>query len=416
MKNNKTLILSIGDEILIGQINNTNATWMADLLNKSGFDTIGIHSIGDSGEEIKKALDFAHSEANLVLITGGLGPTKDDVTKKAVCEYFNSQLVINKYVLEHVEEFFKKRNRELTELNRLQAMVPDNCTAIFNAVGTAPGMYFEKNDVHYIFMPGVPFEMKNIMEYWVIPQMSIILKTDSIYQKTILTHGMGESFLAAFIENWEDNLPPHISLAYLPSPGKVRLRLRAKGNNYDAIKNDIEREIAKLKQLIPELIFGFDEDTMEAVVGDLLKSKNKSLSTAESCTGGYIAHKITEVAGSSAYFSGSIISYSNEAKVDLLDVSSYDLQTYGAVSEQVAIQMAKGARTKFKTDFAIATTGIAGPEGGTIEKPVGTVWIAFAAENKCYATKFQFGDHRLRNINMTTLAALNMLRLELLKN
>ena len=413
--NNKVTIISIGDEILIGQINNTNATWMAEKLNEFGFHTVGIQSISDQAEAIQEGLRYAATQSNLVLVTGGLGPTKDDITKQCVADYFGSQLVMNEQILQEVTNFFAQRGKTLTELNRRQALIPDNCTAISNPEGTAPGMYFLKDQVHYIFMPGVPFEMKAIMNSWVLPKMSEILNVDTIVQKTVLTHGIGESFLADIIEQWENNLPQHIKLAYLPSPGRVRLRLRAIGNNKNELSADIVQEIFKLSEIIPQYIFGFDNEKMEEIVGKLLTDQNKTLALAESCTGGYIGHKITEVPGCSKYFKGALISYSNDVKINNLNVKPEDLEKHGAVSEQVVKQMAEGARKVFSSDYAIATSGIAGPDGGTDDKPVGTVWIALSGPHETIAKKFLFGNHRLRNINMTTFSALNLLRVYLIE-
>lgn len=412
---NRVTIISIGDEILIGQIKNTNSTYMADLLNNNGFNTIEILAIRDEAEAILEALARAEKKSDLVLVTGGLGPTKDDLTKESICKFFNSNLVVNQEVLEHVKDFFAKRNKSLTELNRKQAEVPDNCIPIHNALGTAPGMYFEKNKTHYVFMPGVPFEMKYLMEAWVIPQMSRKLKAESIVQTTVLTHGMGESFLAARIQDWEEALPQPIKLAYLPSPGRIRLRLRAMGSDKQKLEREVAEEVEKLKAIIPEMIYGYGKDKMEEIIGQLLREKGQTLSTAESCTGGYIAHKITEIPGSSDYFKGSVVAYSNEIKNKVLGVSQYDLDTYGAVSEAVIEQMAEGVQKLFATDYALATSGVAGPGGGTPEKPVGTIWIALATPDKTISRKFQFGDHRIRNINFSFLSAINMLRLELLE-
>lgn len=411
---NKVTIISIGDEILIGQINNTNAHWMADLLNQNGYDTIEILAIGDTEEAILEALSNSTKKSDLVLVTGGLGPTKDDLTKQSICKYFDSKLVMNQEVLSHVENFFMQRNRSLTDLNRKQAEVPDNCLPIHNALGTAPGMYFEKDKTHFVFMPGVPFEMKYLMEEWVIPQMSKKLNLKSIVQTTVLTHGIGESFLADRIQAWEEALPSHIKLAYLPSPGRVRLRLRVMDSQKHRIEAEINDQIEKLKKIIPEAIYGYDDDKMEEIIGSLLRAKGQTLATAESCTGGYIAHKITEIPGSSDYFKGSVVAYSNEIKNKILNVSQADLDNYGAVSEEVIKQMAEGVRLLFGVDYALATSGVAGPGGGTAEKPVGTVWIGLATPEKTIARKFQFGDHRLRNINFSFLSAINMLRLELL--
>ncbi len=413
-KRNKVVIVSIGDEILIGQINNTNAVWMAEKLNASGFSTVEITTISDDAGAILSTLERVGKIADLVVVTGGLGPTKDDLTKQTICRFFGSRLVLNEEILEHVRRFFAQRNKELTELNRRQAEVPDNCTPIHNELGTAPGMYFEKEGVHYVFMPGVPFEMKYIMESWVIPEMSRRLEPETIVQKTVLTHGLGESFLAERIAEWENALPPHIKLAYLPSPGRVRLRLRAIDSDRDKLQKEIDKEIEKLKEIIPELIYGYDDDRMEEIIGVMLREKGETLATAESCTGGYIAHKITEIPGSSDYFLGSVVAYSNEIKRDVLGVSEKDLDDYGAVSEPVIRQMAEGVRRKFGADYALATSGIAGPGGGTPEKPVGTIWIALATPHRTIAKRYQFGEHRIRNINFSFQTAVNMLRMELL--
>jgi len=348
--------------------------------------------------------------ASLIVVTGGLGPTKDDITKKVVADFFNSKMIINQEVLSHVESFFERRGRSLTELNQLQAMVPHNCTVIPNAQGTAPGMYFHHNEKHFVFMPGVPFEMKGIMESWVLPRMQSVIPVDKIVQKTVLTHGMGESFLADKISAWEDNLPKTISLAYLPSPGKVRLRLRGKNISMVEIDNHIE----ELERIIPDLIYGYEVDTLESVVGKLLLQKNYTLAIAESCTGGYLSHLVTDVPGSSAYFLGSIIAYANSIKSEVLGVNSDVIALHGAVSQEVALEMAINTRQRFNSDFALATTGIAGPDGGTDEKPVGTIWVALAGPKGNISKKFQFGDHRLRNINLSANSALNMLRLSLI--
>ena len=411
----KVDIISIGDEILIGQIVNTNATWMAELLNQSGFAIREIKSIADEGEAIVEALDLAKGKADLVLVTGGLGPTKDDRTKEVICDYFNTELEMNEAALAHVKGFFEKRGYDLTEVNRLQAMVPKACTAVHNEMGTAPGMHFDFDGTSYVFMPGVPSEMKYIMKSYVLPEFSKSGNVDSIVQKTILTHGMGESFLADRIEEWENSLPSHISLAYLPSPGRVRLRLRATGNSRVALMQEIGGYVYQLHELIPELIYGYDDETMESVIGEMLKELNYTIATAESCTGGRIAQKLTSVAGSSTYFKGSIVAYSNEIKVELLGVDAGVIEKHGAVSEEVVRQMAEGARNRIGTDYAIATSGIAGPSGGTEDKPVGTIWVGMAGPHYTMAKKFQFGNHRERNLQWSYMAALNLLRLELMR-
>jgi len=407
-------IISIGDELLIGQVINSNASWMGQQLSSQGMRINRMVAIADTREAIIHALENSERHARVVLITGGLGPTKDDLTKDVACEFFDSKLVLDEQVKQHVESFFKKRGRDLTELNYWQAMVPDNCRVIPNAVGTAPGMYFEKNEVHYLFMPGVPMEMKSIMETWAIPYFRELCQPEAYVEKTVLTHGMGESFLAEKIADWENDLPNHFSLAYLPSPGRVRLRISARGNDKSALQKELDNQIAKLKSIIKFLFFGYNTDTMEEVVGKMLLQKEATLATAESCTGGLIAHKITSIPGSSQYFKGSVVAYANEIKEAILKIDAKDLEKHGAVSEEVVLQMATNVRKLYKTDYTLAVSGIAGPDGGTEEKPVGTVWIAMATPKKVVAKKFLFGSERSRNIDWAYQTALNMLRLELL--
>ncbi len=407
-------IISIGDELLIGQVINSNASWMGQKLSSQGMKINRMVAVADTRDAIFHALENSARHARVVLITGGLGPTKDDLTKDVVCEFFNSKLILDEKVRTHVEAFFKKRGFDLTQLNYWQAMVPDNCTVIPNAVGTAPGMYFEKDEVHYLFMPGVPMEMKSIMETWAIPFFKNLCQPKAFVQKTVLTHGMGESFLADKIADWENNLPEHFSLAYLPSPGRVRLRISARGESEPLLQKELDTQIEKLRDIIKFLFYGYDNDTLESVVGKMLLSRNKTLATAESCTGGLIAHKITSIAGSSQYFKGSVVAYANEIKENILDVNADDLEKYGAVSEEIVLQMADNVRKLYNTDYALAVSGIAGPDGGTEEKPVGTVWIALASNNKVVAKKFLFGGERVRIIDWAYQSALNILRLELL--
>lgn len=410
----KAEIISIGDELLIGQVVNTNASWMAVELNLAGIDVVQISSISDDGNHIKSAIKEAEARADIVLLTGGLGPTKDDITKKVLMEYFNSKTIFHEPTYNHIIELFGKRNYPLSEVNRLQAELPDNCIILPNRVGTAAGMWFEKGDKVVVSMPGVPFEMKTLLTEQIIPRLKTKHKTPFIYHKTIMTTGIGESMLAEKIEEWENNLPINIKLAYLPQPGIVRLRLSAIGTDENAVKIEIEKHSDLIKTYVPEAIFGFNDISLEVVVGDLLKEKGLTVSTAESCTGGYIAHLFTSIAGSSAYFNGSIVSYSNEVKIEQLSVDAKDIEKYGAVSQEVVEQMAKGVREKLHTDYAIATSGIAGPDGGTEEKPVGSVWIAIAGKSGVKSKLFHFGEHRGRNIRRSALWAMNMLRLELL--
>jgi nicotinamide-nucleotide amidase len=412
----KVEIITIGDEILIGQIVDTNSAWMGRKLNDIGANVTRIVTISDDLEVIMAALKEAESNADVVLITGGLGPTKDDMTKKALADYFNCEFTFYPEIAEHIARLFARFGKQMSELNRLQAELPSACQALQNDQGTAPGMWFEKNNTVFVSMPGVPYEMKGLMTKHVLPRLVNRFSTPTILHKTVLTMGMGESWLSERIETWEDALPSGIKLAYLPSPGRVRLRLSAVGDNAAEVRSKLDDEVTKLVQLIPELVYGFDDDTIEKVVGQLLKDAGKTVSTAESCTGGLVAHKITSIPGASAYFMGSVVSYSNEVKRKKLNVSEDNLQKFGAVSEAVVRQMAEGVRSSIGTDYAIATSGIAGPDGGSVEKPVGTVWISVAGPDGTIAKRFQFGHDRGRNIEISANAALNMLRKQLIEN
>ncbi|MFZ4548124.1 MAG: competence/damage-inducible protein A [Bacteroidales bacterium] len=402
-------IITIGDELLIGQVIDTNSAWIAEQLNSIGIKVFQITSISDNKEHILTALAEGSSRANLVLITGGLGPTKDDITKHTLCEYFDTTLIFSETAYLNVERLFAARGVVVSGLNRLQAMVPANCRVIPNRNGTAPCMWFEKDGCIYVSMPGVPFEMKAIMEEEIIPELLKDMN-QVIIHRTILTEGVGESHLATIIEPWEDALPSFIKLAYLPQPGMVRLRLTAIGTDRGLLQTAINKAEKELLPFAGKFIFGFDTDTMESVVGQLLRQKSMTLSTAESCTGGNIAQLITSIAGSSDYFKGSVVAYSNEIKEKILGVPHQILLDHGAVSEQTVIAMAEGIRSRFETDYAIAVSGIAGPGGGTDGKPVGTTWIAVATPTETIAKKFLFGEHRGRNIRRASLAALNMLR------
>lgn len=409
----KAEIITIGDELLIGQVIDTNSAWIAEQLNLVGIRVHQITSISDERDHILKTLEDASHRADLVLMTGGLGPTKDDITKHTLCEYFDTELTFHEPSFKNVEKLFKARGYKVTELNRQQAEVPANCTPLSNPNGTAPGMWFEKNNVIYVSMPGVPFEMKPLVTNEVLPRLAEKLNSSYIVHKTVLTHGVGESLLAKIIETWEDELPENVKLAYLPQPGIVRLRITAVGSDKDALRKSLDNQIKKLASIIPDLIFGYNQDTLEGVTGKLLREKNQTLSTAESCTGGYIAHLITSIPGSSDYYRGSTVSYANEVKTKELNVKAIDIEKHGAVSEEVVRQMAAGAREKFDTDYALAVSGVAGPDGGRDEKPVGTTWIALATPESIIAKKYLFGEHRGRNIRKSALAALNMLRVEL---
>lgn len=408
-------IISIGDELLIGQVVNTNASWMAEQLSLAGINVNQITAIADQKNAIKNALTASGRRSNIVFITGGLGPTKDDITKDTLCEYFDTRLAFNQEVYDHIIKLFHSRGLKITEQNRKQAEVPESCTSIRNSNGTAPGMWFEKSNVIYVSMPGVPFEMKAMMTDEIIPEITKKFNTDSIVHKTILTHGIGESWLAAKISDWESDLSQDIRLAYLPQPGIVRLRLTAKGEDKKLLSAKVNQEIENLKTIIPDLIFGYNTETMEEVVGTLLNQNSLSVATAESCTGGYIAHLLTSVPGSSNYYKGSVVAYSNEIKEDILGVANQTIVDYGAVSETVVKEMASSIRKKFNTDFAISISGVAGPDGGTEEKPVGATWIGLATPSGVVARFFQFGEHRGRNIRRSALTALNILRLEILK-
>ncbi|GAB4139646.1 MAG: competence/damage-inducible protein A [Bacteroidia bacterium] len=407
----KAEIITIGDELLIGQVIDTNSAWIGEQLSLAGIRVGYKSAVSDDEQEIIRALDAASRRSDIIIITGGLGPTKDDITKKTLAEYFDMKLVMNESVLEDVRALFERFGRPLTDLNKLQAMVPEGCRVIPNKNGTAPGMWFERDNRVYISMPGVPFEMKSMMSDFVIPQLKATFKLPFIYHRTILTHGIGESFLAEKIENWENELAADgLKLAYLPSPGMVRLRISGAGMDATAVKSLVAKHEEKLMPLISHYFFGYDQDTLESVVGRLMTEKHKTLAIAESCTGGKISSMITSVPGSSAYFTGSVIAYDNAVKIHTLQVSEQLIQEHGAVSEPVAMAMAEGVRKLFKTDIAVATTGIAGPDGGSPEKPVGAVWIAISVNGQTSAKLYQFGDNRERNILRASLTALSLIR------
>lgn len=406
----KAEIITIGDEILIGQIVDTNSAWMGQQLNLLGIEVYQVTSVHDNRDHILKAISEAEQNADLVLITGGLGPTKDDITKKCLCEYFDTELVYHSEVFEHVQSLLSSRNVVINQLNRDQALLPENCTILHNSAGTASGMWFERNGTIFVSMPGVPFEMEAIMTEEVFPRLVGLGITQSIVHKTVLTIGLPESMLAEKIEKWEDALPDFIKLAYLPSPMMVRLRLSGYGTDESAITAEIDRQVKTLLTIIPEAVFGFDDDNLGIALGRTLTAMGKTLGVAESCTGGNIAHFLTSNSGSSAYFKGGVVAYSNEIKNRLLDVSMDVIDAVGAVSQEVAEAMALGARKVLDVDYAVATTGIAGPDGGTEDKPVGTVWIAVAGTSGVTSKKYIFKHNRERNIIRTTHTALNMLR------
>ncbi len=403
-------IISIGNELLTGQTVNTNAAWIASRLNLAGFAVREIQVVGDEESEILRAISSAAEHASLVLITGGLGPTRDDITKHTLCQYFNCSLQEDPAVLKDIREFFRRRGLEITELNRHQALLPDKATALRNPGGTAPGLWFRQNNTTFIAMPGVPFEMKEMMDHQVIPALEKQGGKQFIIHKTILTQGIGESTLAELIAVWESSLPETIQLAYLPSPGIVRLRLTAQGDREQVLKRLIDQKVEELHLIIPEFIWGYDDDTLEGITGEILKQHGLRLGTAESCTGGYIAHRITSIPGSSEWFNGCIAAYANLAKEKLLNVSPELIRNHGAVSREVAEAMATGAQKALNCHYAIGISGIAGPGGGTKEKPVGTVYISVAGPSSVISRKYQFGDNRERNIIRAGNAALALLK------
>ena len=406
----KAEIITIGDEILYGQILDTNTQWISLELDKLGIKTVRKSSVGDQKPEILQILHEASQRADVVFITGGLGPTKDDLTKKILAEYFDCELAMHPVALQDVTEFFAKRGRELSDINRDQALLPTKSEFIRNVQGTAPGMWFKEKGVIWVSMPGVPYEMKNIMEQEVLPRLVKHFKTPVIFHKVVKTVGIGESYLSELIESWELQLPEHIKLAYLPSMGIVKLRLTAVGEDLTLLKSEVEAELAKVNSLIKSFIFGYEKDELAEVVGRLLIDHKATLSVAESCTGGHLAHQFTQIPGSSAYFIGGILSYANQVKIDQLGVSSEILALDGAVSEACTRAMAVGVQRRLGTTYALATSGIAGPDGGTEEKPVGTVWIALAHETGVITRKLTLGGTRMQNIYLSSLACVNLLR------
>ena len=403
-------IITIGDELLIGQVIDTNSAWLGQKLNEIGIKVKQITTVSDDRDHLLKAFSEAQGRADLVLITGGLGPTKDDLTKKTLCEFFGVGLVFHSPSFEIISELFKSRGREITETNKLQAMVLENCSVLINKNGTAPGMWIEHNQTIFISMPGVPNEMKGLMENEVIPRFKERFKLDPILHRTILTQGIGESFLSDLIEKWELALPSYIKLAYLPGAGILRLRLTASGKSEALLNSELDNQIKELKELAGEFIFGYESDSLEEIIGKLLVESNKTLGTVESCTGGFLAHKITSISGSSAYYQGSILPYSNTLKMALLNVEKNLIDKHGAVSKEVVSMLAENGKKILNTDYCIATSGIAGPTGGSEEKPVGTVWIAIAHPDGTLVWKVQLGSNRLRIISETALHALNGLR------
>ena len=404
-------LLTIGDELLYGQILDTNSQWMSVALADAGIKVLYKTTVGDQSDHILKAFADAEKRVDILLITGGLGPTSDDLTKPCLAKYFDCKLKIHEEALTEVTEFFRSRGRELTEVNRQQAALPECCQKITNKVGTAPGMWFERNGKVFVSMPGVPHEMKLMMSELIIPKLKLTFTTPTILHKVIRTIGLGESFLAERISDWEKALPPYIKLAYLPGLGEVKLRLTGIGNSLDSLRDEIENLTVNLNALIGEYIYGYGDEPLEAALGKMLLKKKLTLSIAESCTGGYLSHLITSVPGSSMYFQGSMIPYAYEIKIAQLGVNTETLNQFGAVSEETIREMATLVRLKFKTEIGVATSGIAGPGGATPEKPVGTVWIACADEHRVVSKKLQLTKDRMLNIRYASMAALNLIRL-----
>ncbi len=408
-------LITIGDEILIGQVVDTNSAFLATELNKLGISVKQITSVADTRESIIKAFDDASSRADMIISTGGIGPTSDDITKPALADYFGSKLVSVPEVLEQIESLLASRGVVMNERNKKQAELPDNCELLHNSAGTAQGMWFKKEGRDFISLPGVPFEMKAIFREEIEPRLRQRFSLPTIRHITVLTHGVPESEMANLIQDWETGLPGNIKLAYLPSPGMLRLRLTGRtAGDAEELKAAMEMEVEKLKSIIGKHIYGYNDDRLEVIIGKLLKENNLSLSLAESCTGGMISLLVTSVPGSSAYYKGGIVAYSNDVKTTDLNVSPYTLLINGAVSQPVVEQMAEGIRNRYLSDFAISVSGIAGPSGGTPEKPVGTTWIAVASKKRVVSRVYNFGEERGRNMQKAAIAALFMLREEIM--
>jgi len=406
----KATIITIGDEILIGQIIDTNSAWIGKKFNEVGVKIHEIISCGDDAAQIVDALNYAKSHSQIILTTGGLGPTNDDITKKVLVEYFASELELNEDVWARMKEIFANRGKDVLELNRSQAMIPKESIMLPNPVGTAQGMWFEREEKVFISMPGVPHEMIHLLENEVIPRLKQKFTFPKIVHSTIMTSGVGESTVANMLKEFEQQLPASIKLAYLPNLGTIKLRLTSSGDT-ESVKTEVEAQMKKMKGILGDLVFCDGEEKLEMVLGKMLLDRKATVSCAESCTGGYISHLFTLVPGSSKYFEGSVISYSYDVKEKLLGVKNTTLNTFGAVSEECVREMLAGVLSVTGTTYAIAVSGIAGPEGGTLEKPVGTVWIAVGSNEKIIAKRFQFFKSRMENIHIFSNAALNMLRL-----
>jgi nicotinamide-nucleotide amidase len=406
-------IITIGDEILIGQIVDTNSAWMARELNLIGITVKQVSSVSDNADHIIEALQLAEKRADIILITGGLGPTKDDITKITMAKYFNMGFRRDQETLDHVTDIFVRFNKPMIEMNRKQADVPDGCTVIKNKNGTAPCMWFEERGKIFVSMPGVPFEMMYLMSEEILPRLKKAFKLPFITHKTILTANIGESFLAVEIEDIEESLPEHIKLAYLPKLGQIRLRLSATGKDEAVLKAEVEVYAQQIISRVKKYVVIDEDVALEKALLDIMEANQLTLSTAESCTGGYIAHLITQHPGCSSVYAGGAVTYSNALKMSVLGVHAETLDTYGAVSEQTVKEMAYGARVHFKTDYAVAVSGVAGPDGGSEEKPVGTVWIAVANQHHVIARLFNFSNRRIQNIERSAIAALAMVLNEL---
>ena len=409
-------IITIGDEILYGHILDTNSKWLSQELNIIGVKILEKKSIGDEYSQIMDSIKNSLSNYDITILTGGLGPTNDDITKNCLNDYFKSKLIYNEKTLNHIKKIFLKKNLEFTVKNKNQALVPDTCKVLHNKFGTAPGMVFKDENKILISLPGVPFEMKSLFEDECKKVIYDNFNLPKIFHRIIKTVGIGESWLSDLIQEWENNLDENLKLAYLPSIGRVKLRLTGFGDDKKIIKSIIRKEEKKLIPIIDKYVYGYDSDELEKIIGNLLKSKNKNLSIAESCTGGYVSNLITSVPGSSKYFKGSLIAYSNEVKIEELGVSPEKIIDFGAVSKEVVEEMAKNIRKKFKTSIGIASSGIAGPGGGTKDKPVGTVWIAYSDEKITVSKKLNLTERRDVNIILSSINLLNLLRIYLKKH
>lgn len=407
----KAEIITIGDEILYGQTLDTNSHWMSGALDDINIKVHQKTTIGDTEEHILSALEEAESRADVILITGGLGPTNDDLTKPVLAKYFGVELIRNEEALQEIKDLFFRAGREMSVMNERQADLPANCQKITNRVGTAPGMWFDVRGKIFISMPGVPYEMKDMMERNLLPMLREKFTKEVIHHRIVKTVGVPESTLAEQIKDWEANLPSHQKLAYLPTFGQVKLRLTSTGTDLDTLKKESQEQIDRVLPLIKKHVFGYDTDELEQVLGDKLKDQNATISVAESCTGGQIAAAFTSVPGSSAYFKGGVVAYDNQVKIDQLKVNASSIETHGAVSEEVVKQMAENVKTLLKTDVGLATSGIAGPGGGTPEKPVGTIWLAYADKDKTIARKVQFTKNREMNVKFGVMSALNLFRM-----